>query len=119
MPTDKTELTVTATTLAAIDTEVGRVVPVQVSIADAEGTVLATLEERFAGRGYGDLKKETADVLVEWVTPFRDRANELLEDPAELDRILAAGAERAREVASATLGRVYDAVGLLRPAGHR
>ena len=83
------------------------------------GTPVAELEAHFEGKMYGDLKKETAEVLVEWVTPFRDRANELLEDPAELDRILAAGAERAREVASATLGRVYDAVGLLRPAGHR
>ncbi|MBX7456293.1 DUF1729 domain-containing protein [Mycolicibacterium sp. 3033] len=51
MPDGKTELTVTATTLAANDTEVGRVVPVEVSIADSEGTVLATLEERFAIRG--------------------------------------------------------------------
>ncbi|WP_111510203.1 type I polyketide synthase [Mycobacterium kyogaense] len=51
MPDSKTELTVTATTLAANDTEVGRVVPVEVSIADSEGTVLATLEERFAIRG--------------------------------------------------------------------
>ncbi|TRW78846.1 DUF1729 domain-containing protein [Mycolicibacterium sp. 018/SC-01/001] len=51
MPTDKSQLTVTATTLAATDTEVGRVVPVEVSIADTDGTVLATLEERFAIRG--------------------------------------------------------------------
>ncbi|WP_375804508.1 tryptophan--tRNA ligase [Arsenicicoccus cauae] len=80
------------------------------------GRPIGELEAHFAGRMYGDLKKDTAEVLVEWVTPLRDRATELLDDPAELDRILAAGAERAREVASATLGRVYDAVGLLRPA---
>src|SRR6185437_14275521 len=51
MPTAKAQLTVTATTSAATDTEYGRVIPVSVSIADAEGTELATFEERFAIRG--------------------------------------------------------------------
>ena len=46
-------------------------------------------------------------------TPFRERMAELLADPAELDRILADGAERAREVAEATMARVRDRVGLL------
>lgn len=73
---------------------------------------------RFEGKGYGDLKKETADVLVEWVTPFRTRTLELLDDPTELDSILARGAERARPIAAATIKRVYDKVGLLAPAGH-
>ncbi|MCH8612247.1 tryptophan--tRNA ligase [Arsenicicoccus dermatophilus] len=80
------------------------------------GTPVPELEAHFEGKMYGDLKKETAEVLVEWVTPLRARTLELMDDPAELDRILAAGAARAREVASATIGRVYDAVGLLRPA---
>ncbi|MCX8557452.1 DUF1729 domain-containing protein [Mycolicibacterium mucogenicum] len=51
MPAERAELTVTATASAAVDTEVGRVVPVSVSITDAEGTELARLEERFAIRG--------------------------------------------------------------------
>src|SRR6185312_4632450 len=51
MPKSTAELTVTATASAATDTEYGRVVPVTVTIADSEGTVLATLEERFAIRG--------------------------------------------------------------------
>ncbi len=51
LPAEKSELTVTATALPATDTEVGRVVPVEVSIADTDGTVLATLGERFAIRG--------------------------------------------------------------------
>ncbi|AKT52442.1 tryptophanyl-tRNA synthetase [Arsenicicoccus sp. oral taxon 190] len=80
------------------------------------GTPIPELEAHFDGKMYGDLKKETAEVLTEWVTPLRSRAMELLDDPAELDRILAVGAGRAREVATATIGRVYDAVGLLRPA---
>ena len=67
----------------------------------------------FAGRGYGDLKKEVADVVVDALTPFQQRMSELLDDPAELDRILADGADRAREVARTTMARVRDRVGLL------
>jgi tryptophanyl-tRNA synthetase len=77
------------------------------------GLPIADVEASYAGRGYGDLKKEVADVVVDAVTPFRQRMTELLGDPAELDRILADGADRAREVARATVTRVYDAVGLL------
>ena len=80
------------------------------------GTAIADLETEFAGRGYGDLKKAVAEVVVEAVTPFRVRMTELLDDPAELDRILDRGAERARVVAEATTARVRDAIGLL-PAG--
>jgi tryptophanyl-tRNA synthetase len=77
------------------------------------GLPIADVEASYAGRGYGDLKKEVADVVVEAVTPFRERMAELLDDPAELDRILADGAARASEVAKATRARIYDAVGLL------
>ncbi len=63
-------------------------------------------------RGYGDLKVETADVLTEFVTPLRGRVTEYMDDPAQLDAILARGAERARSVASATLESVYDKVGV-------
>ena len=77
------------------------------------GTPVADLERRFAGSGYGDFKKEVADVVVEAVAPFRERMTELLDDPAELDRILGDGADRAREVAQATMARVRDRVGLL------
>lgn len=77
------------------------------------GRTLAELEADFAGRGYGDLKKEVADVVVEAVRPFQERMAELLDDPAELDRILADGAARAAEVAEGTMARVREAVGLL------
>ncbi|MGE9808313.1 tryptophan--tRNA ligase [Janibacter sp. G1551] len=80
------------------------------------GTPVAELEAHFAGQGYGALKGEVAEVVVETVGPFKARMDELLDDPAELDTILAKGAERAAEVAAATMGRVRDAVGLLRPA---
>jgi tryptophanyl-tRNA synthetase len=81
------------------------------------GDTVPVLEERYAGRGYGDLKKELAEVVVDFVTPFRTRTLELLEDTAQLDAILAAGAERAREVAAPTLARVYDAVGFVPARG--
>jgi tryptophanyl-tRNA synthetase len=71
------------------------------------------LLEMYEGRGYGDLKKDVAEVVVETATPFRDRTLALLDDPAELDRILADGAARARDVAGATLARAYDRVGFL------
>jgi tryptophanyl-tRNA synthetase len=77
------------------------------------GESLAAIESRFEGSGYGDFKKEVADVVVEAVTPFRSRMTELLDDTAELDRILAAGADRAGEVAVATMARVRDRVGLI------
>jgi tryptophanyl-tRNA synthetase len=47
------------------------------------------------------------------LAPIRERANELLADPAELDRLLAHGADKAREIASATLADVYSKVGFL------
>jgi tryptophanyl-tRNA synthetase len=81
------------------------------------GTSIPELEERFAGRGYGDLKKELAEVVVDFVTPVRERTQELLDDPAELQRTLAQGAARAREVAARTVADAYDKVGFLPPAG--
>ena len=77
------------------------------------GRSVAELEEHFAGRGYGDLKKELAEVVTEFVTPVRQRTHELLDDPAELQRTLAAGAARAREVAGRTIAEVYERAGFL------
>ncbi|MBR7743556.1 tryptophan--tRNA ligase [Phycicoccus sp. BSK3Z-2] len=77
------------------------------------GTPVEEVAASFAGRGYGDLKKEVAEVVVAAVEPFQERMRGLLEDPAELDRILADGAARAAEVAHVTMSRVRDAVGLL------
>src|SRR6478735_685612 len=62
------------------------------------GTDIHTLVAGYAGRGYGDLKTETADAVVEFVTPIKARVDELLDDPTELQGVLAAGAQRAREV---------------------
>jgi len=77
------------------------------------GRTLPELEGDFEGKGYGDLKQEVADAVLQTVTPFRARTLELLADPVELDALLAKGAARARDVAHATLARAYDAVGFL------
>ncbi|QAV71191.1 tryptophan--tRNA ligase [Salinibacterium sp. UTAS2018] len=77
------------------------------------GTSVADLEEHFAGKGYGDLKKEVAEVVVAEFAPVRERTLELLADPAELDRMLSKNAERANEMAQKTLDRVYDRIGFL------
>jgi len=77
------------------------------------GTDVDALVEGYAGRGYGDLKADTADAVVEFVTPIKARVDEMLADPAELESVLAAGAERAAEVSAKTLARVYDELGFL------
>ncbi|MBS9533901.1 tryptophan--tRNA ligase [Mycobacterium sp. M1] len=79
------------------------------------GVAVEKLVDGYAGRGYGDLKKETADAVIEYVTPIKARVDEFLADPAELEAVLAAGAQRARARASATIARVYDRVGFLPP----
>jgi tryptophanyl-tRNA synthetase len=77
------------------------------------GTDVDKLVDGYAGRGYGDLKKDTADAVVEFVTPIKTRVDELLADTTELEEILAAGATRANEVSAKTLKRVYERLGFL------
>ncbi len=81
--------------------------------AAVTGKSLSAIEEEFAGKMYGHLKVAVAEAVVAEVAPIRERAQELLADPAELDRMLAVGRDKARAVASATLTSVYDAAGLL------
>lgn len=78
------------------------------------GREISAIEDEYAGRGYGDFKKGLAEVVVEEFGPVRTRALELLDDPAELDRVLALNADRAASVAEKTLADVYDRIGLLR-----
>ncbi len=77
------------------------------------GQAVGVLEDQYVGKGYGDLKQDLAEVLVEAVTPFRERALVYLDDPAQLDKVLADGAERAAELADATLADVNERVGFL------
>ncbi|MET9734756.1 tryptophan--tRNA ligase [Streptomyces sp. NPDC006458] len=81
------------------------------------GAGIAELEEKYAGKGYGALKTDLAEVVVEFVTPFRERTQQYLDDSETLDSILAKGAEKARAVAAETLAQAYDRVGFL-PAKH-
>ncbi len=77
------------------------------------GSTVEALEAEFAGKGYGDFKGAVAEAVVALFAPVRERYAELVADPAHLDAVLSAGAERAREVASATMADVRDRVGLL------
>jgi tryptophanyl-tRNA synthetase len=79
------------------------------------GTDVAKLVDGYTGRGYGDLKADTADAVVEFVVPIKARVDELLADPAELESVLAAGAQRAKDVSAKTLQRAYDRLGFLQP----
>ncbi|PZM95021.1 MAG: tryptophan--tRNA ligase [Actinobacteria bacterium] len=79
------------------------------------GRSIDDLVAAYAGAGYGDLKKDLAEVVVEFVRPFQERTRTFLDDPAQLDKVLAAGAERARAVASETLRQVYERIGFLAP----
>ncbi len=81
------------------------------------GESIPALEERYAGKGYGALKTDLAGVMVDFVTPFKQRTQEYLDDPETLDSLLAKGAEKARAVAAETLAQAYDRLGLL-PAKH-
>jgi tryptophanyl-tRNA synthetase len=83
-------------------------------LAAITGRSIADLEVEYEGRGYGDFKKDVADAVVERIAPIRRRTLELMEDPAELDRLLAIGAERAGERAERMLRTVYDRVGFVR-----
>ncbi len=77
------------------------------------GRPVSAVEAEFDGLQYGALKGAVAEAAVEELRPIRERTLELLDDPAELDRLLAINAERASAIADATLARVYDAVGFL------
>ncbi|MFF2369997.1 tryptophan--tRNA ligase [Agromyces sp. NPDC058110] len=78
------------------------------------GRPIAEIEAEYDGRGYGDFKRDLAEVVVDRLTPIRARTLELLDDPAELDRLLGVGADKAAERAETVLRTVYDRVGFVR-----
>jgi tryptophanyl-tRNA synthetase len=76
-----------------------------------------TVEAEFAtARGYGDLKSRVADAVIAGLAPIRTRYHELIRDPAELDRILAQGADRARAISTPKLREMMRRMGLVLPA---
>jgi tryptophanyl-tRNA synthetase len=70
------------------------------------------IEEQYRGKGYGDFKKGLAEVVVEGLSPIRERALELLDDPQELDAVLESGAEKARVLARPALRDAASRMGL-------
>lgn len=80
----------------------------------SEAEVLADFAD---ARGYGDLKVRVGEAVVAMLAPIRERYNELMADPAELDRLLAKGAEQARAVATPKLDAMKEMMGLVLPGG--
>lgn len=76
------------------------------------GRSRAQIEERFAGKGYADLKRELADVVIAALTPLQERYREITQDPTYLNRLLAAGVERVRPMAEAKVALVKQRIGL-------
>jgi tryptophanyl-tRNA synthetase len=70
------------------------------------------IADHFAGKGYADLKKELAEVVIEGLKPIQKRYAELTADPGYIDSMMAKGAEQARPLAEKTLARVKDTIGL-------
>ncbi|MGH3678904.1 MAG: tryptophan--tRNA ligase [Natronosporangium sp.] len=81
--------------------------------AALSGRSFDDLTTQYAGHGYGDLKRDLAELVVEFVRPIQERTRGYLDDPAQLDKLLAVGAEKAGAVASVTLRTAYDRVGFL------
>ena len=77
------------------------------------GVPIPALEAEYEGRGYGDLKRDVAEVVVAGFAPIRERTLAFQADPGEVDRILAAAADRAAGIAGPKLAEVYDRVGFL------
>jgi tryptophanyl-tRNA synthetase len=77
------------------------------------GREVADIVADYDGKGYGHLKVDLAEVVTDFLTPFQERVNGYLSDPASLDAVLEDGADRARAIARATLGRISERFGLL------
>jgi tryptophanyl-tRNA synthetase len=80
------------------------------------GVEPAEIESEFASQRYGDFKTAVADAVVDYLAPVRERYQELRADDAEIERALAAGAEKARAIASGTLVDVRRAMGVGPPS---
>ena len=78
-------------------------------------TSIDDLVTSFAGRMYGDLKKETAEAVLSFVEPFQAKVDSFMSDTSELEKMMRTSAVRAREIASKTLADVHDKLGFVRP----
>jgi tryptophanyl-tRNA synthetase len=82
----------------------------------ATGESIAEIQNRFDGQGYGAFKEEVAEAVIALLEPIQARFRELRDDPAELQRALARGAEKARAASTPTLEAMYERMGFVRPA---
>jgi tryptophanyl-tRNA synthetase len=85
----------------------------------ATGEPIASLEQRFDGAGYGDFKEAVGESVVALLTPIRERYEALRADERELQRLLAVGAEKARNVSEPTLDEMYERMGFARSQAGR
>ena len=84
-------------------------------MAVATGTSIGEIESQFDGQGYGQFKEAVAEAVVELFVPIQERYRELRADEPELSRLLAVGAEKAREASAPTLEMMYERMGFVRP----
>src|SRR6267154_429637 len=85
----------------------------------ATGEPIETLERRFAGAGYGDLKEAVGESVVQLLSPIRERFEAFRADERELQRLLSLGAEKARRASEPTLELMYDRMGFAKPEAGR
>ena len=81
----------------------------------ATGRPISEVEASYDGQGYGPFKQDVAEAVVELLRPIQQRYDELRADPAELQRLLAVGADKARAASAATLAAMYDRMGFVKP----
>ena len=81
-------------------------------VSAVRGADPESIEAEFAGSGYGAFKQAVADEVVDHLAPVRERYQELRADEGELERILEAGADKARAIAADTLADVREAMGV-------
>jgi tryptophanyl-tRNA synthetase len=81
-----------------------------------EGSTVEAVEARYEGQGYGQFKKDLAELVVGTLEPIRERTDKILQDTDTLDAILGEGARQAGAVAARTMEVVRDRVGFLRRA---
>lgn len=82
----------------------------------ATGESIADIQSRYDGEGYGVFKTDVAEAVIALLEPFQRRFHELRADPGELQRLLALGADKAREASAPTLETMYERMGFARPA---
>jgi tryptophanyl-tRNA synthetase len=70
------------------------------------------IEERFAGKGYAEFKRELAEVVIESLRPLQAHYRAIMAEPEYLDRVLAEGAIRVQPIAEKVLSVVKDKIGL-------